>query len=100
MASLGQTLRRRATQAARLLPRPILDRARPLADRAGLGHHVDRWWATTPAPWEPVRAGDLDASVWCNICRWSGPRFDGVEHVESAGCPRCGSIARDRFLFW
>ena len=26
--------------------------------------------------------------------------FGGEAHVESAVCPRCGSIARDRFLFW
>jgi hypothetical protein len=26
--------------------------------------------------------------------------FEGVEHSESALCPMCGSIARDRFLYW
>lgn len=35
----------------------------------------------------------------CNICRWEGTAFGGVAHCESATCPRCGSIARDRFLF-
>ena len=36
----------------------------------------------------------------CNICRWVGERFEGGAHVESAQCPRCGSIARDRYLLW
>ena len=36
----------------------------------------------------------------CNICGWRGRGFEGVEHSESALCPVCGSIARDRFLYW
>ena len=36
----------------------------------------------------------------CNICRWQGERFGGPAHCEAATCPRCGSIGRDRFLFW
>jgi SAM-dependent methyltransferase len=36
----------------------------------------------------------------CTICGWRGRGFTGVEHSESALCPVCGSIARDRFLFW
>jgi hypothetical protein len=35
----------------------------------------------------------------CNICGWHGPAFGGFQHSESATCPRCDSIARDRFLF-
>jgi SAM-dependent methyltransferase len=97
MSSVAQTLRRRVTQAARLLPKPIRNRARPLAHRTGFVREVDPWWMTAPAPWAPA---DAAARAWCNICRWSGERFDGIEHVESAACPRCGSIARDRFLFW
>lgn len=52
---------------------------------------TDPWHGLNPTP-----AG------WCqcNICRWSGPHFQGVDHSESAVCPGCGSIARDRFLFW
>lgn len=36
----------------------------------------------------------------CNICGWRGRGFEGVAHSESAVCPVCGSIARDRFLYW
>jgi SAM-dependent methyltransferase len=36
----------------------------------------------------------------CNICGWRERGFEGVEHSESALCPVCGSIARDRFLYW
>lgn len=36
----------------------------------------------------------------CNICRWAGDAFEGPAHSEFAVCPRCGSISRDRFLFW
>jgi SAM-dependent methyltransferase len=36
----------------------------------------------------------------CNVCGWQGEAFWGVEHCESASCPVCGSIARDRFLYW
>src|ERR1700730_16266643 len=37
--------------------------------------------------------------VGCNICGWYGDRFEGVAHSESAMCPACHSIARDRFLY-
>jgi SAM-dependent methyltransferase len=50
-----------------------------------------------PPPWKtlpPPAAGQ----VQCNICRWEGPAFEPPQHVEGATCPRCGSIARDRFL--
>ena len=36
----------------------------------------------------------------CNICGWSGASFGGTAHCESAVCPVCGSIGRDRFLYW
>jgi SAM-dependent methyltransferase len=36
----------------------------------------------------------------CNICGWRGHGFEGRAHSESAICPICGSIARDRFLHW
>jgi SAM-dependent methyltransferase len=38
--------------------------------------------------------------VVCNVCGWVGGRFEGVAHSESATCPSCGSIARDRFLWF
>lgn len=36
----------------------------------------------------------------CNICGWHGTDFAGPAHSEMANCPNCGSIARDRFLYW
>jgi SAM-dependent methyltransferase len=50
-------------------------------------------------PWVPVSDEAVpDARAWCVVCRWRGDSFKGVEHSESAVCPRCRSIARDRFL--
>ena len=48
-------------------------------------------------PWTHVEPGQV-AAVACNICGWHGDAFGGVPHSESAVCPACGSIARDRFL--
>ena len=36
----------------------------------------------------------------CNICGWHGAAFARPAHSEMADCPHCGSIARDRFLYW
>lgn len=36
----------------------------------------------------------------CNICGWSGEAFLGHAHSESHECPQCGSIARDRFVYY
>lgn len=58
------------------------------------------WADGAPSPWAPATAGELAASAWCNVCRWTGTAFEGPAHCEAARCPRCGSIARDRFLFW
>lgn len=47
--------------------------------------------------------GPFEASAgarFCNICCWQGDSFLGFEHSEGAVCPDCGSIARDRFLFF
>ena len=49
-------------------------------------------WPGTP--WAPLP----DGPAVCNICHWSGEAFEGVAHSESATCPSCGAIARDRFL--
>lgn len=60
------------------------------------------------------RRGDMRQAVWpeaalatslrgnrqCNICGWRGHAFEGVAHSESALCQVCGSISRDRFLYW
>jgi glycosyltransferase involved in cell wall biosynthesis len=50
-----------------------------------------RWWGARSLP--------FGAAVRCNICGWRGRAFEGEPHSESALCPSCGSIARDRFLF-
>lgn len=58
----------------------------------------DRAWVLrAPAPGRPSRRDDDLAPAWCNICRWAGEAFSGVPHAESADCPRCGTIARQRF---
>ena len=59
-----------------------------------------RWYAHRhlwPAPWRRLRI-PAEGRVLCNICRWTGDRFEGVAHSESAVCAQCGSITRDRFL--
>jgi len=58
------------------------------------------WVDTAPSPWDVATGAEVRAAAWCNICRWTGAGFDGPQHCEFATCPRCGSIARDRFLFW
>lgn len=75
-----------------------------LVGRAGNADRSDddRWADTAPAPWEALDwLGEAvpTSGALCNICRWRGDAFGGVAHSESALCPRCGSIARDRFLF-
>jgi SAM-dependent methyltransferase len=46
----------------------------------------------------------LTGTKQCNICGWRGTAFVEVhgmtEHSEGALCPVCGSISRDRFLYW
>ena len=66
--------------------------------RLGVGSlaHPD-WRQPGVGPWAPLASTE---SRQCNICRWSGDRFEGPAHCEAALCPGCGSIARDRFLFW
>ena len=55
--------------------------------------------ATSPWEWRATMKAD-SAPCCCNICWWSGDSFVGPPHSESAHCPGCGSIARDRFLFY
>lgn len=61
---------------------------------------------TTPDPFPGVESPWSRASTAvgqpaaCNICQWTGASFAGRKHSESATCPACGSIARDRFLLF
>ncbi|MFN0029678.1 MAG: class I SAM-dependent methyltransferase [Acidimicrobiales bacterium] len=55
------------------------------------------WHDPQSGPWSTLAGG---TNAHCNICRWEGAAFDGPAHCEGARCPQCGSIARDRFLFW
>lgn len=79
-----------ATRVARIL--------RPIARRLGLARAVGAWDELGHRPWDiPTR---IDGHHVCNICHWSGDEFVGSFHSEMATCPRCGSIARDRFLMF
>lgn len=49
-------------------------------------------------PFVPQVPGPPGAKRCC-VCRWEGTSFDGVYHSESATCPQCGAIGRDRWLF-
>jgi SAM-dependent methyltransferase len=68
------------------------------ARRAGRLDPRRSWhrWRRSPVAIEPPR----QLAHWCCLCGWRGRAFDGTEHCESALCPRCGSIARDRFLLY
>ena len=53
------------------------------------------------SPWQWDRLANRSGLPrGCNICGWCGLSFTGGPHSEAAGCPECGSIARDRFLFY
>jgi SAM-dependent methyltransferase len=53
-------------------------------------------WTRRPLPpWTETVAG---TDSHCTICGWHGVAFLGGNHAESATCPRCRSVARDRFL--
>ena len=63
---------------------------------------VDRAQGTPPGglalrPFVPLRP--TATGVKCNVCRWYGESFEGGLHCESAICPRCNAIGRDRWLF-
>lgn len=68
---------------------------RPFARRLGLAAKEGEWWKLRRLPWTM----NLPRSGFtCNICGWIGSSFLKDFHSEGADCPRCGSIARDRFL--
>ena len=72
---------------------------RPLARRVGLASPEGAWWELGFKPWVSPKTITTAAAV-CNICHWSGDEFIGPYHTEMATCPRCGSVARDRFLLF
>ena len=85
---------RRLVRAAARRADGVLQKGRRAATAA-----ADRAWVVrAPAPGRPSRRDDDLAPAWCNVCRWVGEAFSGVPHAESADCPRCGTIARQRFL--
>jgi len=92
--------RRLSRSVAERLPAGARDRLRPIARRLGLAAVPGRWSTTGAAPWDPRRLGTATDGALCNICRWRGPAFEGIAHVEAADCPQCRSIARDRYLHW
>jgi SAM-dependent methyltransferase len=81
-----------------LIPSRIKALMRPLARRAGLAVEQP-WWLANKRPRATPDVKARREAAWCNICRWAGTKFAGTAHSESAVCPQCGSIARDRFLF-
>lgn len=88
------------TRFAAAVPAPVRDIARPVARRLGLAAAPGEWWDGAVPPWTPAGRRERRSPVWCNICRWQGDSFLGGAHTEFAMCPRCGSVARDRFLIW
>jgi SAM-dependent methyltransferase len=63
--------------------------------RAGRGDRRIAVW-----PKAALASSLTKTSAVCNICGWRGRAFEGIAHSESALCPVCGSISRDRFLYW
>lgn len=86
--------------ARRLVPQNLRDRLRPVARRLGLALPQGAWDQAAVSPWLAATPTELAAPAWCVICRWQGTSFTGGAHSELAFCPQCGSVARDRFLFW
>ena len=82
-----------------VVPADVKDRARPIARKVGLAAPAEGWWQEAAPVWRRPKGQEL-RDRWCNVCRWSGSAFLGSAHTESANCPQCGSIARDRFLLW
>lgn len=53
-----------------------------------------------PWPAAALASARMPVQRVCNICGWHGAEFGGPPHSEMANCPYCGSVARDRFLYW
>ena len=66
--------------------------------RRSRAHRRAQAWAhQAPPPWAPETEAEKVSPAACNVCRWTGEGFTGQQHAESADCPRCGTIARERF---
>jgi SAM-dependent methyltransferase len=89
-----------AERVATTVPEPVRNALRPFARSAGLAAQPGAWWESATPPWRSPTPTERSAARWCNVCRWYGDAFLGIADGESAECPRCGSIARDRFLLW
>lgn len=71
-----------------------------LAGRRAIDSRDPRLRPWGSSPWRKVSGVVRHKGVvGCNICGWYGDHFRGELHPESATCPECRSIARDRFLY-
>ena len=96
---LTSQLRSMARQIGHRVPPSVRTWFRPLARTVGIAAPPGSWWRALQSPWD--RLDTLpDTPAVCNICGWGGSSFGGVSHCESAECPQCNSVARDRFLLW
>jgi SAM-dependent methyltransferase len=92
------------------MPEPVARRVLRTRDalRLRVGARARRARAAWASPtrdrrtrqWPEAAVASRGGPVTCNVCGWVGASFGGTEHCESADCPVCGSISRDRFLYW
>lgn len=82
------------------IPAPLKKVARPIARRFGLAAPKGGWDLLEFDLWNWKILTDSPDVHACVICHWTGPTFLNDFHSEMAICPRCGSIARDRFLMF
>lgn len=88
----ARSLRRAAILAGRRAKARQAERRRQAEER-----RAQAWAHEAPPPWAPEAEVEKVAAAACNVCRWTGDGFTGQQHAESADCPRCGTIARERF---
>lgn len=74
------------------------DVLRPVARVFGLAAPAGAWDHLSDGIEQCPRGPESSEPHCCNICHWTGSEFTGLFHCEMAHCPRCNSIARDRFL--